>query len=141
MDRIIEQYAALKLYFQGMVLEDPTHTTDAILKSLRNKFTQAYLEFMTFNLGRLTSFNKLFQSNLPLLHVLRKEVTTLLSAICSDFIQMGYIRQQADIISINPRNEHYHVPLTRSEGDRDHPKHRQRHGNESPRCGAVLLTL
>ena len=53
-DRVIEQYEALKLYFTGAVIEDPTHTNDSIVKSLNNKFTLAYLEFMAFNLGRFS---------------------------------------------------------------------------------------
>ena len=84
--RILEQYSALKLYFQGLVLEDPIHTNDSILKSLSNKFTYAYLQFMDFNLERLTSFNTLFHSDLPLLHELRKEVSTLITAgICKAY--------------------------------------------------------
>ena len=41
-DRVIEQYEALKLYFTGAAIEDPTHTNDSIMKSLNNKFTLAY---------------------------------------------------------------------------------------------------
>lgn len=51
----------MKLYFTGAALEDPTHTNDNILKSLNNKFTLAYLQFMAFNPGRFVSFNTLFQ--------------------------------------------------------------------------------
>lgn len=51
-DRIMEQYGALKLYFQGVALEDPTYTNDSIMRSLNNMFTLAYLEFMSVNLGK-----------------------------------------------------------------------------------------
>ena len=61
-DRIIKQYEALKLYFTGAAIEDPTHTNDSIMTSLINKFTLAYLELMAFNLGRIVSFNTLFHS-------------------------------------------------------------------------------
>ncbi|KAJ8041329.1 hypothetical protein HOLleu_12119 [Holothuria leucospilota] len=92
-DRLLEQYEALKLYFRGAALEDPSHTNDAIAKSLNNVFTQAYLEFMSYNLGRLTSFNTLFQSEIPLLHQLKGEVTKLISGLIGDFMDLSYVRQ------------------------------------------------
>ena len=55
-DRIIQQYDALTDYFTLAVYEDPTHNNDLILKSLKNKFTLGYLDFMSHNLGRLASF-------------------------------------------------------------------------------------
>jgi hypothetical protein len=73
--RILDQYPALLLYFTGEVVDDPTHTNDAILSGLNNKFNQAFLEFMDFNLGRFVSFNLLFQSEMPQLHQLKPEVT------------------------------------------------------------------
>lgn len=92
-DRIIEQYEPLKLYFTGAAVEDPTHTNDTILKSLNNKFTLAYLEFMAFNLGRFVSFNTLFQSDIPLLYMLKSEVNTLLISLLSDFMEITFVRQ------------------------------------------------
>lgn len=112
-DRILEQYEPLKLYFTQVSLEDPTHTNESIMRSLNNKFTQAYLEFLSFNLGRLTSFNTLFQSSVPLLHQLRKEVTKLTNAICSDFMDIGYLMGK-DLEKIDLNNEVNFVPLNKT---------------------------
>ncbi|KAJ8028913.1 40S ribosomal protein S15 [Holothuria leucospilota] len=109
-DRLLEQYEALKLYFRGAALEDPSHTNDAIAKSLNNVFTQAYLEFMSYNLGRLTSFNTLFQSEIPLLHQLKGEVTKLISGLIGDFMDLSYVRQM-DPLKIDVSLEGHHVPL------------------------------
>ena len=87
-DRVIEQYEALKLYFTGAAIEDPTHTNDSIVKSLNNKFTLAYLEFMAFNLGRVVSFNTLFQSGIPVLYLLNSELKTLLTSLLSDLMKV-----------------------------------------------------
>jgi hypothetical protein len=87
-DRVIEQYEALKLYFTGAAIEDPTRTNDSIVKSLNNKFTLAYLEFMSFNLGRFVSFNTLFQSGIPVLYLLNGELNTLLTSLLSDFMKV-----------------------------------------------------
>ena len=92
-DKILEQYNALQLYFQNAAFEDPTHTHDSILRSLNNKFTKAYLEFMSFNLGRLVSFNLFFQSEQPLLQLLKQKVSDLVSSLCLDFMHCSYIRE------------------------------------------------
>ena len=80
--RILENYNALKLYFTSVAFEDPTHTNDAILASLNNTFVEAYLEFMDYNLGRFVSFNLLFQSEMPQLHLLKSEVDKLIKSLC-----------------------------------------------------------
>ena len=90
--RILENYNALKLYFTSVAFEDPTHTNDAILASLNNKFIEAYLEFMDYNLGRFVSFNLLFQSEMPQLHLLKSEVDKLIMSLCLHFMEMAYVR-------------------------------------------------
>ena len=80
------------------------------MESLHNKFTQAYLEFLSYNLGRLVSFNTLFQSELPLLHQLKKEINSLIRNLPSDFLLLQYVRE-TEVKDINPRNDMNHVPL------------------------------
>jgi hypothetical protein len=109
-DRIIEQYEPLKLYFTGAAVEDPTHTNDTILKSLNNKFTLAYLEFMAFNLGRFVSFNTLFQSDIPLLYMLKSEVNTLFISLLSDFMEITFVRQ-SNLWQIDVDDETHYLPL------------------------------
>lgn len=108
--RILEQYDALKLYFTSVVFEDPTHTNETILRSLNNKFNLAYLEFMDFSLGRLTSFNTLFQSETPLLHQLKDEVERLIISFCNDFLKISYVRSTS-AFDIDPLDQEQQVPL------------------------------
>lgn len=108
-DRLLEQYEALKLYFTQIGLEDPTNVHDTIMRSLNNQFTLAYLEFLAFNLGRLAAFNTLFQSSLPLLHLLRKELTTLVTGMCSDFMKTEYIKSR-DVEKIDVDNKEQYLP-------------------------------
>ena len=99
-NRILEQYEALKYYFILVAIEDPTYSNDRINASLSNHFTRAYLEFLSFQLERLNSFNRLFQSEKPLLHCLRGEV--LLTYVKSTEAQ-----------DIDPADVQFHVPLHR----------------------------
>ena len=68
-----------------MILHIPCN--DNILKSLNNKFTLAYLQFMAVNLGRFVCFNTLFQSGIPVLYLLISELKTLLTSL-SDFMKV-----------------------------------------------------
>ena len=90
--------------------EDPTHGNDRILKSLNNKFTLAYLEFLSYQLQRLNEFNRLFQSERPCLHNLKGEIEGLLKSIASDFLDIQYVKATATK-SINPTDDKLHVPL------------------------------
>ena len=53
-NRLLEQYVALKNHFILVAHEDPSHTNDRILASLQNPFFQAYLEFLSFQLSVLS---------------------------------------------------------------------------------------
>ena len=65
--RILEQYSTLQHYFVLVANEDPTHATDRIVNLLHNKFTLAYLEFLSYQLQCFNDFNHLFQRERPLL--------------------------------------------------------------------------
>ena len=91
-NRILEQYDALKQYFVLVSAEDPSHTNDRIKASLFNDFTRAYLEFLAYQLERFNDFNKLFQCEQPLLQSLRGQVETLIKGMARDFMDVKYIR-------------------------------------------------
>ena len=109
-NRILEQFEALKQYFTLVVNEDPTHSNDRIHKSLQNKFTLAYLEFLSYQLERFNSFNVLFQSTRPLLHGLKKELEDLIKSIASDFMTLDYVKKTAPS-KIDSTSSAFHVPL------------------------------
>ena len=108
-NRILEQYEALKQYFILIVNEDPTYTIERIHKSLQNKFTLAYLEFLSYQLEWFNDFNLLFQCEKPVLHCLKPQVEMLLRSIASDFMKRDYVK--ATNPKISPRCEEFHVPL------------------------------
>ena len=107
-NRILEQFQALQHYFVLVPNEDPTHGNDRILKSLNNKFTLAYLEFLSYQLQRLNAFNRLFQSERPCLHNLKGEIEGLIKSIASDFLDVQYVKTTA-AKSIDPTNDEHQV--------------------------------
>ena len=108
-NRILEQYLALQHYFVLTANEDPTHSNDRIVKSLHNKFTLTYLEFLSYQLQRFNAFNRLFQSERPLLQNLKDEVEGLLKSIASDFMVVQYVKE-TNPKGIDPTNVLHHVP-------------------------------
>jgi hypothetical protein len=110
-NRIVDQFQALQHYFVFVANEDPTHANDRVLKSLHDKFTLAYLEFLSYQLQRLNAFNRLFQSERPCLHHLKGEIEGLIKLISSDFLNIQYIKSTAPKF-IDPTDVQHHVPLS-----------------------------
>lgn len=87
--RTIEQYQALKLYFQGQYLIDKK--AESIFFKLSNKFTILYLHFLDFVLPMLTNLNLLFQSQSPQIHTVYSKVSTTYKAILDCYLKPEYI--------------------------------------------------
>ena len=110
-NRLLEQFEALTRYFTLTANEDPSHSNDRILASLQNRFTQAYLEFLSYQLERLNAFNRLFQSERPLLHMLKPEIESLIKSIACDFMKIDIVKSTSPN-KLNPTDVNQHVPLS-----------------------------
>lgn len=108
--RVLEQYDPLQAYFRELVFEDPSKTTEDIIKSLDNLFTKIFLEFMSYILGILNDFNKLFQSEAPLLYKLKPETSRLLKTIYSNFLILNSFKTE-DVFKFNHDNPRDFVQL------------------------------
>lgn len=64
---------------------------------------------MSYNLGRLTSFNKLFQREVALLHVLKHKISQLLVGL-SSHMELSHVRM-CDLLKLNVNDEEHHIPL------------------------------
>ena len=109
-NRTLEQFEALTRYFTLTANEDPSHSNDRILASLQNRFIQMYLEFLSYQLERLNAFNRLFQSERPVLHMLKPEVENLIKSIASDFMKIEVVKSTKPH-NLNPNDVQHHVPL------------------------------
>lgn len=109
-DRILEQYIALEYYLRDTARDDPSKTLQNMVDTMNNVFTKAYLEFMSYVLGILCDFNKMFQSEQPLLHQVKPEVEKLLKDICSNFIIMQHVKGTTPF-NIKYTDQTYYVPM------------------------------
>lgn len=105
--RTIEQYQALKLYFQGQYLIDKK--AEQIFSKLSNKCTIFYLHFLDFVLPMLTNLNLVFQSQGPQIHTVYSKVSTTYKAILDCYLKPEYI-QSTDVSKIQYRNPLHFLP-------------------------------
>lgn len=77
---------------------------------MNNEFVHMHLEFMSYALGILNDFNKLFQSETPLLHVLKEETEKMLKDLCSNYMEMSYVRK-TPVLKIEHSNPRYFLKL------------------------------
>lgn len=107
--RVLEQYDPLTEYSRLLCFEDPSITNDQIFSTITNKFTKIYLEFMAYILHMLNAFNKMFQSESPLLYKLKPSVIDLLKNICCNFMEPSYVKTINLLHSDNYRNPRHLV--------------------------------
>jgi len=114
-DRVLEQLDALERFFHLGMLENPSHTAERVINTLRNKFTKVYLEFLSHKLGRFASVNTLFQSEKPLLQDLRAEIESLINVFKMDIMNVTDVKGEKAMDAVNrnkllPLNKTYIGP-------------------------------
>ena len=77
-DRVLQQWSALELYFTGEATTQKNLQADKILQAIKSPYIKPTLEFTSFVLGDLAGLNKLFQSNNFKLHMLLPETERIL---------------------------------------------------------------
>ncbi|XP_023221188.1 uncharacterized protein LOC111622947, partial [Centruroides sculpturatus] len=104
--RILEQYAALKLYFTDAVNSNDVLAANNILQKLNDPVSKLFLEFLDYVLPLFNILNIEMQSESPKLHVLYDNVCLVLKTIYDCFLQRNYITTTSieNIDFKNPRN-------------------------------------
>lgn len=109
MDRVIEQWTALKEYFNTILIEDNSlpisvHNINNALKD--NEF-KIYLEFLSYTLNVMCKMNAEFQSEKPKIHRLHSKMEGLYVELLQNYMQRSYITSLS-IQNINPEQiNHY----------------------------------
>lgn len=65
--RVVKQYGVHSEYFRLELLEDHTKITEGMIGVIDNKLTNVYLELMSYAQDLFNDFNRLSQSENPLL--------------------------------------------------------------------------
>ncbi|XP_051165674.1 uncharacterized protein LOC127284325 [Leptopilina boulardi] len=105
-NRILEQWSPLTLYFQSAVLEDDLHSARPILEALHNPAYKLYFKFLSHALTWTVKLNLQLQREKPQIATLLKSVTEIYKSILKCFIKSD-ILSSTDLSRIQvdyPRN-------------------------------------
>lgn len=104
--RVIEQYPALVLYFQGQYLID--NKANEIYSKLSDPLNKLYLYFLEYCLPILNNLTLEFQSQKPKIHTLYSKMVSAYKTILEWYINESYLRNN-DISVVQYRNPAHYV--------------------------------
>lgn len=103
-NRIIEQWQALRLYFSSTYLTDRLVATEMIYQDLNDPFMKLYYYFLGWILPKFTNFNSYFQSEHVVISNLNHEIITLYQDILLCYMERNYVFK-TKVELIDPGNE------------------------------------
>ena len=108
--RVLEQWQPLKLYFNRIFLEERLGSVDRIHESLDDPSVFLYLNFLDYLLPKFNTFNLIFQSKGPTLHLLHEKIQDVYISILSIFYNPANITRSR-LHLIDPKNTSQHIPV------------------------------
>ncbi|XP_076032994.1 uncharacterized protein LOC143020457 [Oratosquilla oratoria] len=109
-NRILEQWQPLKLYFTNIFMEERLGAVDKIHEALNDPSVFMYLTFLDYILPKLNNVNLLFQSKGPTLHLLHEKIQDVYIGILSMFYNPVHITR-SKLHLIDPNNTVQHIPI------------------------------
>lgn len=73
-----------------------------ILTELKKLSTKIYLEFLAYALNLFNEFNTYFQSELPLVHVLKTKTEELVETLALNYLQDTYVHSFGSPMDVDP---------------------------------------
>lgn len=105
-NRIIEQWEPLRLFFTSNWFKDRLKSAEEIYHAMHDPFLLIYFKFLQWVLPKFVNINKLFQSDRPVLCLLHKKMHELYNNIF-----YSYMRTCDSPTTIDPSNTSYFLPL------------------------------
>lgn len=103
-NRIIESWPALQLFFTNETWEETSINPKKILDALYNVLFKLYFYFLGYVLDIINKLNLEFQSEIPKLYKLLPRASTLYRTLLRNFMKPEYISTNLDKIQFNPSN-------------------------------------
>ncbi|KYN30271.1 hypothetical protein ALC57_00266 [Trachymyrmex cornetzi] len=107
-NRILEQWDALKLYFREQMLTARLHSVEQIVQAFDNPITKLYYLFLQWVLPKFTKLNELFQSRSVVLTSLHEKMSVNYRELLETYLCKNYIYRTA-LKDIDPFNEEKHL--------------------------------
>lgn len=109
-DRILEQWNALTLFFAEAAFTDNLLVSIELDKALKTPVYKMYLLFLSYILEIVNKLNIEFQSEKPKIHLLNKRIADLYRSILRNYMKLDYLKK-TDMDKIEPSNPTHFLPL------------------------------
>lgn len=111
-NRILEQWEPLKLFFQGQYLADKKQnvSTEFLYNCFNDDFLKLYFYFLDFILPIINKFNIIFQGEYPVVHRLNRDMSTMLTSILSCFMKANYVKGTS-LQELDPKASLQYLPV------------------------------
>lgn len=104
-NRIIEQWDALKLYFHHQYLLDRNLNAEFLQTNFDDNVTKVYFLFLDYVLPIINKFNTIFQSAYCAVHRLYRDmVDNMYKSLLSCYMKAGYVTSTT-VETIDPKSE------------------------------------
>ncbi|KYN50097.1 hypothetical protein ALC62_00125, partial [Cyphomyrmex costatus] len=108
-ERIIEQWEALRLFFTDRWLSERLQAAEQIFKELNNPLTKLYFFFLEWILPKFTDFNRFFQTDAVVITELHDKIINLYQEILLCYMKRDYV-MKTPLSDINPYKEDECIP-------------------------------
>lgn len=108
--RLLEQWKPLTLYFTNKVMEDRLQIASSILDSLKDPSLFLYFTFLNYILPKFNTLNLLFQRHEPTIQVLHKRCNDLYIDLLRSYMKREELDRVNDITSIDPEDTSKFLP-------------------------------
>lgn len=108
--RILEQWDALKLFFQSQFLEDRNISSEFLFNSLNDKTCKLYFYALDYVLLTVNKLNTIFQGDYTTVHTAFKDISEVYTCLLSCYMKGNYLKT-TDPLSIDPKSTVNFLPL------------------------------
>ena len=109
-ERIFNQCAALKLYFDGQYLVDRLQASEFLHEQFSNPFTKLYFAFLKYVIPVVNKMNTIFQSQTSSVHTFYSDCISAYKALLICFIKSALVKR--DVTALEPSNSINYLPLS-----------------------------
>ncbi|XP_064083008.1 uncharacterized protein LOC135199023 [Macrobrachium nipponense] len=103
-DRMVEQWPVLVLFFQSEALESNVKAAGRILDGLNNPIIKLYVYFLSYILPIINKMNKEFQSESVKIHVAYSNICAFYKTVLGNYIKRDVIMRAPHAFAINYNN-------------------------------------
>ncbi|MBW0545018.1 hypothetical protein O181_084733 [Austropuccinia psidii MF-1] len=109
--RMLEQWDALRLFFTQKWMEERLVTAELIFQGLHDPFMKMYCNFLDWVIPKFANANQLFQSKGVVVFNVHEKMSDLLRDLLKAYMMRDYVARTL-LAAVNPRDERHFLSLS-----------------------------